>query len=120
MLQYAISDSFQALSFKLGCSLSCGSNCAPVEHSCHYRGCGFDHEESMCSHDRSSGCVPLVVRPHEVPKPPIAATAALSLAPVPGPCLFKKVIVKPAVLPKPVCRPTAESHHHSHVSGSLD
>lgn len=75
----------------------------------------------MCYKTPEKGCVPMVVRPHDIPKPAIAATAALSLAPVPGPCLYKKVIVKPAVLPKPVCRPTEETysshqHHHSHVS----
>lgn len=108
--------------FSLGCGIGCGPNCAP-KSSCHgiFKGCGFDHEETMCSKSPERGCVPMVVRPHEIPKPALAATAALSLAPVPGPCLYKKVIVKPAVLPKPKCRPTEDyhsshHHHHSHVS----
>lgn len=111
----------------MGCSLGCGTNCQPKSCGCgFYNGCGLENDESGAfgrggfngfnGFNEQGNAVPMVVRPQELPKPAISATAALSLTPVPGPGLHKKVIVKPAVLPKPVCRPTEESyvHHHQH------
>ncbi|XP_057658297.1 uncharacterized protein LOC130895144 [Diorhabda carinulata] len=107
-----------------GC-LSCSSSCSHgafgsyVEERHEQRhGCGFPfplhkdcgREEVSHSDWGSDGliekdCVPLVVRPHDIPKPTLNPLVAVDLNKVvPNPSAIKKAIVKPAVLPKPVCK----------------
>lgn len=72
--------------------------------------CGLGPGESMCA---PKTCVPLVVRPVDVPKPPAPTTTKLvyqtvsapaaPLVPQPGLCSCTKAVVKPAVVPRPVC-----------------
>lgn len=71
--------------------------------------CGLGSGEDACSRGlRGSGnhpfhpgkCTPLVVRPHEIPKPPLPLPV---LPPVGSPCSCHTALVKPAVVPKPVC-----------------
>nr|CAH7726993.1 unnamed protein product [Callosobruchus chinensis] len=57
----------------------------------------------MCHYTATgSSCVPLVVRPQQIPKPAIALPVNVGL--VPGPCTVKKAIVRPAIVPKPTCQ----------------
>lgn len=74
-------------------------------------GCGFGPGEDVCSNSKSR-CIPLVVRPQELPKPPTPTILVPSLPkavplgilpPIGGPCYCKVPLVKPAVIPKPAC-----------------
>nr|CAI5844016.1 unnamed protein product [Callosobruchus analis] len=57
----------------------------------------------MCHYTATgSSCVPLVVRPQEIPQPAVPLPVNLGL--VPGPCTVKKAIVRPAIVPKPTCQ----------------
>uniref|UniRef100_A0A6P7F9L0 Uncharacterized protein LOC114327737 n=1 Tax=Diabrotica virgifera virgifera TaxID=50390 RepID=A0A6P7F9L0_DIAVI len=95
-------------------------------HEEHHGGCGFRFPCKNCKkeeldwseNDNNGGhghdCVPLVVRPQDLPKPNICPKVEHDLTRVkPNPCAVKKAIVKPAVLPKPVCK------HHGHESGGF-
>lgn len=112
-------------------SLRLGCGCGPFLNHHHHHSCGcglqfpikpkcqgsdIHQSDDWCSKgpDGSGGkdCVPLVVRPHDLPKVVLSPEAAGQLTfPVAGPCAVKKAIVKPAVLPKPVCQ------HHGHAAG---
>ncbi|VEN46421.1 unnamed protein product, partial [Callosobruchus maculatus] len=72
--------------------------------------CGLSENTDMCHYTATgSSCVPLVVRPQEIPKPAVPLPVNIGL--VPGPCTVKKAIVRPALVPKPTCqaqeKPTA-------------
>lgn len=80
-----------------------------------YCNCGLGPGEDMCpaSSSYKKNCAPLVVRPVDVPKPPAlpvpkvvcapVSEAILPLVPQGGPCTCTKAIVKPAIVPRPVC-----------------
>ncbi|CAH1118268.1 unnamed protein product [Phaedon cochleariae] len=91
------------------------AGCHTCGHSPCGCGCGLEGSgEDMCRGTKR--CVPMVVRPQALETPKFAAPA---FEPVSSPCACKKAIVKPAVLPKPVCRPqiptcVVDSCHHSH------
>ncbi|CAH1959318.1 unnamed protein product [Acanthoscelides obtectus] len=76
--------------------------------------CGLCESSDMCHNldtassgsfgvtaDGTASGIPIVVRPQEVPKPLVALP--LNLGIVPGPCTIKKAIVRPAIVPRPVC-----------------
>ncbi|CAG9832149.1 unnamed protein product [Diabrotica balteata] len=109
----------------IGCS-SCSSCHGSYGHyhEEHHGGCGFrfpcrkqcnteELPQSDWCGNTGHHCVPLVVRPHDLPKPNVNPGVEVDLSCVkPNPCAIKKAIVKPAVLPKPVCK-----HHHRQSCG---
>lgn len=64
--------------------------------------CGLGSGEDVC-HDKPNNkdCMPLVVRPLEVPKPKLPAP--LVLPPARSPCSCHTSLVTPAVVPNPPC-----------------